>query len=86
LFPTHLCPYIGNENLHNLTSMAPMTLRVDLRAGDESVFAKYSAFTVDTVRRNYALKVSGYSGTAGMDRFCPRKMMDLLLCILPHNH
>ncbi|XP_071230100.1 tenascin-like [Salvelinus alpinus] len=57
--------WLGNENLHNLTSMAPMTLRVDLRAGDESAFAKYSAFTVDTVRRNYALKVSGYSGTAG---------------------
>ncbi|XP_042151521.1 tenascin-like isoform X2 [Oncorhynchus tshawytscha] len=57
--------WLGNENLHNLTSMAPMTLRVDLRAGDESVFAKYSAFTVDTVRKNYALKVSGYSGTAG---------------------
>ncbi|XP_038822234.1 tenascin-X-like [Salvelinus namaycush] len=57
--------WLGNENLHNLTSMAPMTLRVDLRAGDESVFAKYSTFTVDTVRRNYALKVSGYSGTAG---------------------
>uniref|UniRef100_A0A8C7KQ08 Tenascin XB n=1 Tax=Oncorhynchus kisutch TaxID=8019 RepID=A0A8C7KQ08_ONCKI len=57
--------WLGNENLHNLTSMAPMTLRVDLRAGDESVFAKYSTFTVDNVRRNYALKVSGYSGTAG---------------------
>lgn len=57
--------WLGNENLHNLTSMAPMTLRVDLRAGDESVFAKYSTFMVDTVRRNYALKVSGYSGTAG---------------------
>ncbi|CAB1351099.1 unnamed protein product [Coregonus sp. 'balchen'] len=57
--------WLGNDNLHNLTSMAPMTLRVDLRAGDESVFAKYSVFTVDTVRRNYALKVSGYSGTAG---------------------
>nr|XP_046181269.1 tenascin-X-like isoform X1 [Oncorhynchus gorbuscha]XP_046181270.1 tenascin-X-like isoform X1 [Oncorhynchus gorbuscha] len=57
--------WLGNENLHNLTSMAPMTLRVDLRAGDESVFAKYSTFMVDTVRRNYALKVSGYIGTAG---------------------
>ncbi|KAK6327453.1 hypothetical protein J4Q44_G00030980 [Coregonus suidteri] len=57
--------WLGNENLHNLTNMAPMTLRVDLSAGDESVFAKYSTFTVDTVKRNYALKVSGYSGTAG---------------------
>ncbi|XP_010898819.2 tenascin isoform X2 [Esox lucius] len=57
--------WLGNENLHDLTSVAPMTLRVDLRVGDESVFAKYSTFSVDTFRRNYALKVSGYSGTAG---------------------
>ncbi|KAL0962340.1 hypothetical protein UPYG_G00338830 [Umbra pygmaea] len=57
--------WLGNENLHNLTSMVPMTLRVDLRAGDESVFAKYSTFTVDSLKKKFALKVSGYSGTAG---------------------
>lgn len=55
--------WLGNENLHMLTSQAPMTLRVDLRAGQESVYAKYSSFSVE--KRKYVLKVSGYSGTAG---------------------
>ncbi|KAJ8000130.1 hypothetical protein DPEC_G00201650 [Dallia pectoralis] len=57
--------WLGNENLHNLTIMTPTTLRVDLRSGDESVFAKYSAFSVDTAHNNFTLRVSGYSGTAG---------------------
>ncbi|XP_062342905.1 tenascin isoform X1 [Osmerus eperlanus] len=55
--------WLGNENLYILTSMAPMTLRVDLRAGSEAVYAKYSSFSVE--KRKYVLRVSGYSGTAG---------------------
>ncbi|XP_067112422.1 tenascin [Osmerus mordax] len=55
--------WLGNENLYILTSMAPMTLRVDLRAGTEAVYAKYSSFSVE--KRKYVLRVSGYSGTAG---------------------
>ncbi|XP_071396736.1 tenascin-like [Centroberyx affinis] len=55
--------WLGLENLHNLTTMTRMILRVDLRAGDESVFAKYSTFQVG--KRNYRLSVAGYSGTAG---------------------
>lgn len=43
--------------------MTRMSLRVDLRNGDESVFAKYSTFEVAT--KNYQLTVGGYSGTAG---------------------
>lgn len=53
----------GLDNLHNLTTMTRMTLRVDLRDKDESVFAKYSTFEV--AKRNYRLSVGGYSGTAG---------------------
>ena len=53
----------GLDSLHNLTSMTKMNLRVDLRDGDESVFAKYSTFEV--AKRNYKLSVGGYSGTAG---------------------
>lgn len=53
----------GLDVLHNLTAMTPMTLRVDLRDQDDSVFAKYSTFEVS--RRNYKLTVGGYSGTAG---------------------
>lgn len=53
----------GLDNLHNLTTMTRMTLRVDLQDKDESVFAKYSTFEV--AKRNYRLSVGGYSGTAG---------------------
>lgn len=53
----------GLESLHNLTATSRMTLRVDLRDGDKSVFAKYSTF--DVAKKNYRLTVAGYSGTAG---------------------
>ncbi|KAM9737799.1 tenascin isoform 2-T2 [Menidia menidia] len=55
--------WLGLVNLHNLTTMTKMTLRVDLRDQGESVFAKYSTFEV--AKRNYKLSVGGYSGTAG---------------------
>lgn len=56
----------GLDNLHNLTAMTRMSLRVDLRDRDESVFAKYSTF--DVAKKNYRLTVGGYSGTAGERR------------------
>ncbi|XP_047461489.1 tenascin isoform X2 [Mugil cephalus] len=55
--------WLGLDSLHNLTAMKTMILRVDLRDGDESVFAQYSTFAV--AKRNYKLTVGGYSGTAG---------------------
>lgn len=55
--------WLGLDGLHNLTQMTPMTLRVDLREGDDDAFAKYSTFQV--AKRNYRLTVGGYSGTAG---------------------
>ncbi|XP_063321761.1 tenascin [Pelmatolapia mariae] len=55
--------WLGLASIHNLTAMSRMSLRVDLRDGDESVFARYSTFEV--AKRNYKLTVGGYSGTAG---------------------
>ncbi|KAM9839053.1 LOW QUALITY PROTEIN: tenascin-R-like [Aulostomus maculatus] len=55
--------WLGLDSLHNLTTMTKMVLRIDLRDGDESVFAKYSTFEV--AKRHYRLTVGGYSGTAG---------------------
>ncbi|XP_072529591.1 tenascin-like [Salminus brasiliensis] len=57
--------WLGNELLHNLTTTTPMTMRVDLRTGDEAVYAFYSTFSVDTMKKHYMVRVSGYSGTAG---------------------
>ncbi|XP_044190650.1 tenascin isoform X2 [Thunnus albacares] len=55
--------WMGLDSIHNLTATTRMSLRVDLRDGHESVFAKYSTFEV--AKRNYRLTVGGYSGTAG---------------------
>eukprot|EP00064_Thunnus_orientalis_P011648 superscaffoldBa00001700_g11679 len=55
--------WMGLDSIHNLTTTTRMSLRVDLRDGHESVFAKYSTFEV--AKRNYRLTVGGYSGTAG---------------------
>lgn len=62
----------GLESLHNLTSAARMSLRVDLRVGDQQAYAEYSKFEVS--RRFYRLTVGGYSGTAGED-------LVLLVCL-----
>lgn len=43
--------------------MTKMSLRVDLRDGAESAYAKYSTFEV--AKRNYKLTVGGFNGTAG---------------------
>lgn len=40
-------------------------MRVDLRAGDEAVFAHYDSFRVDSAAGYYRLHLEGYHGTAG---------------------
>ncbi|XP_054477206.1 tenascin [Anoplopoma fimbria] len=57
--------WLGNKLLHNLTSVGPVSLRVDMRSGNDTVYAHYANFSVDSVERHYTLAVSGYTGTAG---------------------
>lgn len=55
----------GNEALHSLTKAGDYSLRVDLRAGEEAVFAQYESFQVDSAAEHYRLHLEGYHGTAG---------------------
>lgn len=55
----------GNEALHSLTDAGDYSMRVDLRAGDEAVFAQYDSFRVDSAAQYYRLHLEGYHGTAG---------------------
>lgn len=64
-FSNHLCPNSGNDVLHALTSMEPMSLRIDLRLGNETAYAHYSNFSVGSEVNHYTIELSGYSGTAG---------------------
>lgn len=57
--------WLGNEALHSLTQAGDYSLRVDLRAGKEAVFAQYDFFRVDSAKENYRLHLEGYHGTAG---------------------
>lgn len=58
-------PLPGNEALHSLTKTGDYSMRVDLRAGDEAVFAQYDSFRVDSASDYYRLHLEGYHGTAG---------------------
>lgn len=57
--------WLGNELLHNLTSLGHVSLRVDLQVGNDTAHAHYSNFTIDNEDRHYTIEVSGYTGTAG---------------------
>ncbi|XP_032374195.1 tenascin [Etheostoma spectabile] len=57
--------WLGNELLHNLTSAGPVSLRVDMRSGNNTAYAHYANFSIDSVEKYYTLTVSGFTGTAG---------------------
>ncbi|MCJ8728760.1 hypothetical protein PDJAM_G00008090 [Pangasius djambal] len=57
--------WLGNDILHALTSMEPMSLRIDLRLGNDTAYAHYSNFSVGSAVNYYTIELSGYSGTAG---------------------
>ncbi len=55
----------GLSNLHKITSAGQYELRVDLRDGQESVFAVYDKFNITDPRSRYKIQIGAYSGTAG---------------------
>ncbi|XP_078573045.1 fibrinogen-like protein 1 [Branchiostoma floridae x Branchiostoma japonicum] len=58
--------WLGNENIHLLTSQKNYRLRIDLVDwNNESRYAEYSTFRVSGESDGYRLHISGYSGTAG---------------------
>ncbi|XP_078586198.1 scavenger receptor cysteine-rich domain-containing protein DMBT1-like [Branchiostoma floridae x Branchiostoma japonicum] len=58
--------WLGNENIHLLTSQKNYSLRVDIMDWTgATAFALYSTFRVSGESDQYRLHISGYSGTAG---------------------
>jgi len=61
--------YLGNDNLHRLTSSKDgekYELRIDLEDfHGNKIFAKYKSFSIASESDYYKLSVSGYNGTAG---------------------
>ncbi|XP_034327992.2 microfibril-associated glycoprotein 4 [Magallana gigas] len=58
--------WLGNEDIHLLTTMTKNELRVDLQKfSGEKAYAKYSKFSVGSESEKYKIVVGGYSGNAG---------------------
>uniref|UniRef100_A0A672LMW1 Tenascin XB n=1 Tax=Sinocyclocheilus grahami TaxID=75366 RepID=A0A672LMW1_SINGR len=57
--------WLGNYILHTLSSRTPMSLRIDLRSGNDTAFAHYANFNVSSEANHYEIELSGYVGTAG---------------------
>ena len=57
---------LGNDNLHDLTSQAHYTLRIDMEDFEDNTrYAVYSNFTVASEGDKYKFSVGAYNGTAG---------------------
>ena len=57
--------WLGNENIHQITSSGSYELRVEMKYKGKSAYARYGHFSIAGERENYALSVGDYSGTAG---------------------
>ncbi|GFN91228.1 fibrinogen-related protein 3-2 [Plakobranchus ocellatus] len=57
--------WLGNDNIHTITSSGTYELRVDLKFQGKSAFAHYSKFSIDGEDKNYGLRLGDYDGTAG---------------------
>jgi hypothetical protein len=58
--------WLGNDNIHSITSQGKYELRVDLEDyNGDTAYANYGFFFVDDAKSKYILHVSDYIGTAG---------------------
>ena len=57
--------WLGNDNIHAITSSGDYELRVELRYDGKSAYAHYDKFAISDESGNYALTLGSYDGTAG---------------------
>ncbi|XP_066548454.1 tenascin-R [Amia ocellicauda] len=57
--------WLGLDNIHKIASQGRYELRIDMRDGQESVYANYDKFAIGDVRNLYKLRIGEYNGTAG---------------------
>ena len=63
--------WIGNENLHLLTSYYNTKVKFELEAANKPIYLiTYSEFRVAAESSNYRLSISGYSGRMYILCFC----------------
>lgn len=64
--PTCVVSSSGLDNIQKIAAQGRYELRIDMRDGQESVFANYDKFSIGDARNLYKLRIGEYNGTAGM--------------------
>ncbi|XP_062849990.1 tenascin-R [Trichomycterus rosablanca] len=57
--------WLGLDNINKITGQGRYELRVDMKNGQESVYAVYDRFSIGDSKSQYKLKIGEYNGTAG---------------------
>ncbi|KAJ8011958.1 hypothetical protein DPEC_G00063720 [Dallia pectoralis] len=57
--------WLGLDNIQKLSAQGRYELRIDLKDGQESVYANYDKFAIGDARNLYKLRIGEYNGTAG---------------------
>uniref|UniRef100_A0A803VQC1 Janusin n=1 Tax=Ficedula albicollis TaxID=59894 RepID=A0A803VQC1_FICAL len=57
--------WLGLDNIHKITSQGRYELRIDMRDGQEAVYAYYDKFSIGDSRSLYKLRIGDYNGTSG---------------------
>ncbi|XP_014900144.1 tenascin-R isoform X3 [Poecilia latipinna] len=57
--------WLGLDNIQKIASQGRYELRIDMRDGQESVYANYDKFSIGDARNLYKLRIGEYNGTAG---------------------
>ncbi|NP_919364.1 tenascin-R precursor [Danio rerio] len=57
--------WLGLDNIHKIAAQGRYELRIDMKDGQESVYANYDRFSIGDSKSLYKLRIGEYSGTAG---------------------
>ncbi|XP_074507353.1 tenascin-R isoform X2 [Sebastes fasciatus] len=57
--------WLGLDNVQRIAAQGRYELRIDMKDGQESVYANYDKFSIGDARNLYKLRIGEYNGTAG---------------------
>ncbi|XP_077412009.1 tenascin-R isoform X2 [Vanacampus margaritifer] len=57
--------WLGLDNIQRVSAQGRYELRIDMKDGQESVYANYDKFSLGDARNLYKLRIGEYNGTAG---------------------
>ncbi|XP_029309174.1 tenascin-R isoform X2 [Cottoperca gobio] len=57
--------WLGLDNIQRIAAQGRYELRIDMRDGQETVYANYDKFSIGDAKNLYKLRIGEYNGTAG---------------------